>query len=177
MLYRDGRPLIHRKQTAAEDPRRSFMNPPAASQRTLVKPTSQGLRELIGFNGPPQAKLDQAKNFVGINPKDLTEKLNKLKREREIQGNPDMLVHHAHERLGSRFPAMEEDDGQSILDQHVSRVFSPGNNNSPGTISPKHLNKLHHRSNEMTTSMPEFGKVHNSKLFSCFKFRNNAMIL
>lgn len=57
------------------------------------------------------------------------------------------------------FPAVEDDD-QSILDQHVSRVFSPYL--SPGTISPKHLHRFHHRSNEMSTSMPDFGKRTNN---------------
>lgn len=49
-----------------------------------------------------------------------------------------------------------EDDSQAILDDHVSRVFSP--HLSPGTASPKHIQRHQHRSSEMIHSMPDFGE-------------------
>lgn len=47
-------------------------------------------------------------------------------------------------------------DVQSILDHHVSSVFSP--RHTPGSTSPKNLHRSHHRSNEMSSSVPDFGK-------------------
>lgn len=174
MFHRDGRQYIHRKLTAAEDPRKNFINPPAASHRTTaIKPISQGLRETAVMNGFSQGRLAQANSYK-LDTDTLFAKLNTVKHEQDIQESQDNLFRQVHDKLEKSkeqrvFPAMEEDDGQSILDQHVSRVFSPNQNNSPGTISPKHLSRLQHRNNEMTTSMPEFGKFQNFFSFSCLK--------
>lgn len=130
------------------------MNPPIASHKTPIRPLAQGLREAVEPNGPSQARLEQAKHQ--LDPNVLFAKLDKLKREEEKKEMVNLKFNrHLTEKLGE----LEEDDGQAILDEHVSRVFSPNNNLSPGTISPRHLNRHQHRSNQMTTSMPEFGKT------------------
>lgn len=58
-------------------------------------------------------------------------------------------------------------DVQSILDHHVSSVFSP--RHTPGSTSPKNLQRSHHRSNEMSSSVPDFGKIKQQQLI-CFFF-------
>lgn len=64
-----------------------------------------------------------------------------------------------NERIEKRLRGLPsvEDENQSILDQHVSRVFSP--QFSPGTTSPKYLHRFRHHPNEMSTSMPDFSKL------------------
>lgn len=161
-LNRDGRPYMHRKPTAAEDYRKTHMNPPVASHKTPIRPLSQGLRETIELNGTSQKRLEEARYKLDANV--LFEKLNEVKRkiERdEMDNNKSNMDKNKFSRclVEKLQREVEEDDGQSILDEHVSRVFSPNNANSPGTISPRHLNRLQHRSNQMTASMPEFGKM------------------
>lgn len=64
-----------------------------------------------------------------------------------------------------KFPQLNEDNDQDILDQHVSRVFSP--HLSPGTISPcqmvasRPLPPLPHRALEPTTEISSTtGKIY-----------------
>lgn len=138
------------------------MNPPV-SQPTIAafKPGSAFVpKEPVGKVS--NARLSSANNSA-INASELFQKLNALKREQEDQEKQERFSRSLADKLTSAqprvFAAMEDqlDDDQSILDQHVSRVFSPYL--SPGTISPKHLHKYHHRHNEMSTSMPDFGKL------------------
>lgn len=159
---RDGKAFFPRKPTAAEDYRRTYLNPTVLSQNTLLKPIAQGLKDST------QPDVSQGENKS--KPLDaglLCRKLSALKQEQDKQ---ERFNRHLADKLTSAqprvFPAVEEDD-QSILDQHVSRVFSPYL--SPGTISPKHLQR-YHRSHEMSTSMPEFGtqtSTHINMLLQC----------
>lgn len=131
------------------------MNPPVASHRTAVRPLAQGLKESIG-------PISKSKLEIASQPLDtvvLCQKLNELKQKQEEEEKQDRFTRSLSDKLSSAQPRAfptEDDDDQSILDQHMARVFSPYL--SPGTISPKHLHRYQHRSNEMSTSMPDFGK-------------------
>lgn len=141
--YRDGKPYLHRKPTHAEDFRRSYLNPP--SQQLAIKATNEIAMKEPGML--PNERLANAKNFA-VDPNELFKRLNTLKRNRDL--DQEKFNRSLTDKLTSL------DDDQTILDQHVSRVFSPYL--SPGTISPGHLQKYQNRHNEMSSSMPDFGK-------------------
>lgn len=69
-----------------------------------------------------------------------------------------------NEKLNKLFNAQSrgDADSQTILDLHVSSVFSP--RHTPGTTSPRNLPRPHQRSNEMSSSVPDFGKYFMRKL-------------
>lgn len=154
---------MYRKMTSAENYRKCHVNPPVLSQKTLIKPLSQGSKEMSDtMHSTQKSHADKSKCQLAnyLDPQVLCEKLDALKKEMETLEVQDLRFSRSlSDKLSLAqprvFPAVEDDD-QSILDQHVSRVFSPYL--SPGTISPKHLHRFHHRTNEMSTSMPEFGK-------------------
>lgn len=178
--HRDGKPYFHRKPSAAEDYQRCYVNPPIASQRTfLVKSLSQGLKESV--EPLPKSRIEKASITLEENKNYLLMRLNHLKREQEDKERQEQFNLVLKDKLSSpnlkshpkMFPdtllktSIVEDETQSILDDHVSRVFSP--QFSPGTASPRHLQRHHqHRSNEMSTSMPDFGM--NKILFFFFYF-------
>lgn len=113
--------------------------------------------------GPSESRLEQAAK--PFNPMELCAKLMELKQ----QQTDKPLFQHERVRaeqfsrsLNERVERLRglpsvEDENQSILDQHVSRVFSP--QFSPGTTSPKYLHRFRHHPNEMSTSMPDFSKL------------------
>lgn len=177
-VHRDGKPYFHRKPTAAENYRKSFVNPPITSQKTALKPFSQGLKASI----QPAMKSHADKTSYKLDAEILFQKLDALKSEMENVEKQERFSQSLSAKLNSAqprvFPAVEDDD-QSILDQHVSRVFSPFL--SPGTISPNHLHRYHHRPNEMSTSMPDFGKTMKPtfkiRLFNDFNFFHQLLKL
>lgn len=185
-FIRDGKPYFPRRPTAAENYRKCYINPSVQSQRTALKPFAQGLREAVqpparplaqGLREavPPPARPLANRPAFELNPDVLTVKLNALKQEMENVVKQERFSQSLSDKLSSAqprvFPAVEDDD-QSILDQHVSRVFSPYL--SPGTISPKILQRYHHRANEMSTSMPDFGKIIKQLSSSVFQITSIA---
>lgn len=163
-IFRDGKPYFHRKPTDY-----SYVNPNVASQRTIVKPLSQGLKESI--EPLPKSRMEKASFALDSNKDYLLMRLNDLKREQENAEKQEQFNRVLKDRLSApqfkthpkMFPetllktSIVEDDDQSILDQHVSRVFSPLI--SPGTASPRQLQRhQQHRNSEMSSSMPDFGK-------------------
>lgn len=115
--------------------------------------------------------MEQASLALDKNQEYFLMRLNEIARERENEERQEQFNRALKDRLTSpqfktqpkMFPetllktSIIEDDDQSILDQHVSRVFSP--HLSPGTASPRQLQRhQQHRNNEMSTSMPDFGK-------------------
>ncbi|XP_031626193.1 axin-like isoform X2 [Contarinia nasturtii] len=131
----DGKPYIHRKPMQHEDFRK-YVNP--QSQKVALKPLSHGMKETVG--PPSKSRLEQAAHKLDTSL--LCEKLNKLKRDQERECQ--QLTQHVNKKLTAQprlFSAVEEDD-QSILDHHVSMVFSPIM--SPGTSSPGNLHRSMH---------------------------------
>lgn len=130
------------------------MNPANASHKTAVKPRTemaQGLRETVA--PVSNEKLEQASQPLDAGL--LCHKLNLVLKQIEKNEKQEKFNRSLSDKL-SVLPHMEEDD-QSILDLHMERVFSPYS--TPGNISPKHLNsRYHHRSSEMSTPIPDFGK-------------------
>lgn len=179
---------MHRRPTPAEDYRKAHMNPQMPSQKTLIKPLNQGLKE----HADPSSKSKIESSPYPVDANALFKCLERLKREqdREIneESNKDHFLHKLSTTLETaakpRVPAAAAtaqpdvqdhlfrslskilnsrgDDCQSILDQHVSSVFSP--RHTPGSTSPKNLHRTHHRSNEMSSSVPDFGKIKQQKL-------------
>lgn len=141
------------------------MNPPTTSQRTVVKPRtdllssqSSSLKEAI----EPLSKSRAGKSTYTLDFKLLYDKLCALKRHQdESERSDSQFTQCLNDKLSSAQAQARvlpiEDDDQAILDQHVSRVFSPYL--SPGNASPKHLHRYQQRANEMSTSMPNFGKT------------------
>lgn len=135
------------------------MNPQIASHKTAVRPLVQGLKGSV--DPVSNSKLAEAKKK--LDPNELCEKLNELLKKQEKGGKEERFTRDLNDKLSTAKPRElppSEDDDQAILDDHVKRVFSPYL--SPGTISPKHFQRYHHhhhhRSNEMSTSTPDFGK-------------------
>lgn len=152
MKHRDGKPFMHRRLTAAEDYRSCHINP-ATKTENVVRPLAQGPRAQV----EPISKIRLETALKSLDAKLLCEKLIRLKKEMDKPEKADKFSRSLSDKLSlaQPRPLPVEDDDQSILDKHVSRVFSPII--SPGTVSPKHLQRNHHRSNEMSTSMPDFG--------------------
>ncbi|XP_055311072.1 axin [Sitodiplosis mosellana] len=151
---KDGKPYFHRRPMPIEDMRKC-MNGPIASHKTAVYPLAQGSKERTKTPPPiSKSKMEQASH--PLDAAELCKKLTALKEELDKKG--ERLHRILSDKLQSaqprEFPLVEEDD-QSILDHHVSRVFSPGDS-TPGNESPRHLQKNHHRSNEMSSSTPDF---------------------
>lgn len=171
---------MHRRQTPAEDYRKAHMNPQVLSQKSLIKPLNQGLKE----SDEPVSKTPSRASYP-IDPKELFKKLQNYKREQEKQLENKQFAQNLNSKLNSAQPRLAADaqpdgsekeqyirslsnainsrlprgdvDVQSILDQHVSSVFSP--RHTPGSTSPKNLQRSHYRSNEMSSSVPDFGKI------------------
>lgn len=123
------------------------MNPNAEATQTVINPV-------------PRSRLMKASNTSQLDPKqfhnELTLKLEKVKEEREAKDHLERTLNamdpsrskssttlsmpsQAQQKaltaaIFKKFSQPNEDDDQDILDQHVSRVFSP--HLSPGTISP-----------------------------------------
>lgn len=155
-MNRDGRPYMHRRPVTSEM-MHACMNPPLASHKTAVRPLAQASKERSRTPDPvSNSKLKQAS--TPLNAEELFLRLTALKNN---QDEGERLHRQLSDKLSSAqprvFPPIDDDD-QSILDHHVSRVFSPGES-TPGNESPRHLHKNHHRSNEMSTSMPDFGEL------------------
>lgn len=144
---------MHRKPTPAEDYRKAHLNPQVSSQKTAIKPLSQGLKKSVQ---PILASKATDGTSYSLNYNELLEKLNVLKKEQDDQQEKQNFIHILSTKLNSAEPRVDDVDDQSILDQHVSSVFSP--RHTPGTTSPKHLQRQTYRTNEMSTSMPDFGK-------------------
>lgn len=171
-INRDGKPYIHRKPTLAEDYRTAHVNSSIASQRSIIKPTSQGISKL---------RMEAAGKPLDFN--ELFRKLEEAKRETDKKVNHEMIIcklkelntNKSHSAAQPRMiadvrdkkqiiqnlsnllnPTQSHDDSQSILDHHVSSVFSP--RHTPGSTSPKNLQRPYQRSNEMSSSVPDFGK-------------------
>lgn len=184
---------MHRRPTPAEDYRKAHLNPQASSQKTLIKPLIQGLKESI----EPISKTRMECASYPIDPKLLYKRLEQVKREQDkeleidqfkrsfstklhnqaVAGQPraaaaaaavvaqpddkEHFIRSLSNILNSGLPRPDV-DVQSILDHHVSSVFSP--RHTPGSTSPKNLQRSHHRSNEMSSSMPDFGKINSQNL-------------
>lgn len=175
---------MHRKPTPAEDYRKAHLNPPTTSQKTLLKSISQGLKESV----EPISKSRMESSPYPIDYKELYKKLEHLKREQDkelqehflsnLSNNLSSKLHSAaqprmltdvREKLSNILNSTQlrgDVDCQSILDLHVSSVFSP--RHTPGTTSPKNLPRPHQRSNEMSSSVPDFGKRNRQKNYQLF---------
>lgn len=149
--------------TYAEDIRTARINPPNASQKTPLKPFSQGRGGIVAPGPLSNDRLNKASHE--LDPELLTKKLldylreeksKREKQEEEVFFSKQLDASSLNDKLSSARPRepIEEDD-QSILDDHVSRAIP-----SPGTISPRHLkhNRYQHRSNGMSTTMPDSGE-------------------
>lgn len=153
-INRDGKPYIHRRPLPPEA-MHACMNPAIASHRTAVRPLAQASKERIRTPEPmSNSKLIQAS--TPLDAAILFQKLAELKNNLEGESLHRILSDKLSSAQPRELPPIEDDD-QSILDHHVSRVFSP--NATPGNESPRHLHKNHHRSNEMSNSMPDFGEL------------------
>lgn len=175
---------MHRRPTAAEDYRKAHVNPQTALQKTIIKPLNQGLKESV--EPISQARMENAR--YQLDAKVLYKKLEKVKHEQEKELEQKELNRAVNARLNSAAAqpravtaqdtvhmlrsisnllsseAPRDDvDCQSILDMHVSSVFSP--RHTPGTTSPKNMQRSHHRSNVMSTSVPDFGKIKRQRRF------------
>lgn len=181
-----------RRPTPAEDYRKAHINPPALSQKTLIKPLNQGLKESV----EPISKSRMESSYP-IDSKALFQKLEKVKRKQDNMEHfirslstklrsaaepraaaaPHQPVHD-QENLQHKIKNMltnTDVDEQSILDHHVSNVFSP--RHTPGSTSPKNLQQSHHRSNEMSSSVPDFGKQSTIRNFvHCFTSNFNLLV-
>lgn len=195
MLNRDGKSHLHRRLTSAEDYAACF-NGLVKSQMTPIKSLAQGLKGPV-IQPIPKSKIEQASR--SLNTVLLCEKLIALKEAQDKSEQVEKFNRSLNDKLNSaqprEFPPVEDSmyvDDQSILDQHVSRVFSP--QFSPGTMSPRHLQRYQHRPNEMSTSMPDFGKqianqidsnrlifmdflFHSSPIYAPFKINSGACIV
>lgn len=173
---------MHRKPTPAEDYRKAHLNPQVLSQKTLIKPLNQGLKESV----EPISKSKMESASYAIDHKLLYKKLECLKREQDKEVEKEHFIRSLSNKLNTAAqPRVIADvhqekehlirslsnilnaaqprgdvDVQSILDHHVSSVFSP--RHTPGSTSPKNLQRSHHRSNEMSSSVPDFGKLEKS---------------
>lgn len=196
---------MHRRPTPAEDYRKAHLNPQVMSQKSLIKPLNQGIKESV----EPLSKSRPECAPYPIDPKELFEKLEMLKRkqekekqEKEKEQQRELGKNNFIQELSSKLqsaqprttataaaaqPGVQDKeiiarsiinmlnsglprddvDVQSILDHHVSSVFSP--RHTPGSTSPKNLQRSHHRSNEMSSSVPDFGKIKRQTLI-CFSF-------
>lgn len=140
---------MHRIPTTVENYRRAIINPETPSLKTVFKPTIEGFKETV----EPLSKSRMEKASHELNPEVLTSKLNALKQQMEKKEYFDKAL---TDRLKTaQLQTQFEDDDQSILDQHITRVFSPYL--SPGSVSPRHVNRPHHRSSEMSSSLTDFG--------------------
>lgn len=175
--YRDGQPYMHRtKPNTSESINKAYLNTNEATNR-IVQPLT---RERIFSSMPIEPKT-----FCLL----LNEKLEKVKVERDNQERLENVLHEAetaddqpmgtksfasnvnagpqqvnHQAITTailrKISAIDLDNDQDILDQHVSRVFSPLVQ-SPGTASPRQAAAmtrpppLPHRTLD---SMPEFRK-------------------
>lgn len=142
---RDGQTYFHRKHPS-ESVRNNYINPLDQTTETLVEPIS---RSRLKSSKP----LDQ-KTFNEL----VSEKLERILEERErhdrldrslseiqsqeehlSRNRPNVAMSATHQKalteaILRKISQQTEDNDQDILDQHVSRVFSPLV--SPGTSSP-----------------------------------------
>lgn len=149
---------------AAEDHKRSFLNPSVSLSRTLVRPTQQGLKEKV--EPISRSRIEQS-SFTLVENKDyFIQKLLELQKKREKEEKSEQFNQILNDRLKIQtfkstqkmFPeAMMkpniEDDDESILDLHVSRVFSP-----PRESTSPHYHKPQHHRGEIGNSMPDFSE-------------------
>lgn len=122
------------------------MNPPIPHQKTVIRPLAQGLKGSV----EPVTKARFEKASQPLDPDLLTKKLLHVQQVREEQEQQEQFGRMVNDRLAQ----MDDTDDQSILDQHVSRVFSP--HRTPGTVSPGQLHRP--AMNEMSTSLSDFGE-------------------
>lgn len=145
------------------------MNPTIASQKTVVKPLSHTMKETNDLPESLRNPFSSKRMEDASKPFDrelLTKKLLELQKEQERKEQSQeqfgqLLKDKLTKPVQSQQPVMlraflqptfDEDD-QSILDHHVSRVFSPG------SVSPGQVHRPHqHRSSEMSSSLPDYGK-------------------
>lgn len=175
-INRDGKPFHPRRSTAAEDHKRSFLNPSVSLSRTLVRPTQQGLKEKV--EPLSRSRMEQSSFAIEKNQDYLVQKLLEVKKirdreemdERFDQNLKDRLKIQTFKSTQKMFPdAMMkpniEDDDESILDLHVSRVFSP-----PRESTSPHYHKPQHHRGEIGSSMPDFSEFSKRNPFPFYKW-------
>lgn len=157
---RDGKPYsTQRRHNIPEHLRHEYLNPPIPHQDTAVRPLAQGLNESVG--AIPRARIEMASK--PLDAKLLRDKLLKVKQEldqneklKEKIEEPEKLGRILNDRLAPM--ADTDEDTQQILDNHVSRVFSP--HRTPGTVSPSQLHRPANRCNQLSASLTDFSKFH-----------------
>lgn len=125
-----------------------FVNP--QSQSVAIKPLQHGIKGTIAMPSM-KSRLEQAAQE--LNTKELVEKLIEVKRDRDRkEKQQEQFSQNLNDKLSQHgMFVWDQEDDQSILDQHVSKVFSSGM--SPGTVSPGNLHR----------SMHDFGKLNGKK--------------
>lgn len=180
-VHRDGKPYLHRRHNTTEHFRRECMNPPIASQKTVIKPLSQTMKEPYDLSESVAHAFSLeriGKASKPLDPEILSGKLLLLQQEQEKKEQTDRMMSEKQEQIGRMLkerltksaqshpqpksstmltdllkPSNFDEDDQSILDHHVSRVFSPG------SVSPGQIHRPHqHRSSEMCSSLTDFGE-------------------
>lgn len=166
---------MHRNKTSTNDSmKRPFLND---SKKSIVEPVTRERMEA--------SKQMDPKKFCEILKKKLEEL--KVKRDKEerfqnalnevnadeppmcsktfvLNANAGQVNHQAiTSAILRKFSAIDLDNDQDILDQHVSRVFSPLVQ-SPGTSSPRQAAAISSRPpplpHRSIDPMPDFGKWH-----------------
>lgn len=120
------------------------MNPSIPQQNTVIKPLAQASKNTFG--SIQKSRLENAAK--PFDPDLLTRKLLEFQKSQDQHEKQEQFGRSLNDRLTQ----IDDLDGQSILDQHVSRVFSP--HQTPGTVSPGQFHRP--AMNEM--SPLDFGK-------------------
>lgn len=132
--------------------------------RTLVRPTLQGLKEKV--EPISRSRMEQSSLTLDKNKDLFIQKLLELQKIREREEKDEQFNQILNDRLKIQtfkstqkmFPDTMmkpniEDDDESILDLHVSRVFSP-----PRESTSPHYHKQQHHRGEIGSSMPDFSE-------------------
>lgn len=130
--------------------------------RTLVRPTQQGLKEKV--EPLSRSRMEQSSFILEEKWDQVIQKLMEVKKRQEREEMDEQFDQNLKDRLKIQtfkstqkiFPdAMMkpniEDDDESILDLHVSRVFSP-----PRESTSPHYHKPQHHRGEIGSFMPDF---------------------
>lgn len=141
-MFSDGRSHVQRRQNSLENRTIPYLNTYTDTNVACILPRTQ--RPEVALKKPKSTE-----EFV----QELRMKLETLRREREIERQ----LNHIDATNGSLRPPpipsknqinhgqlvadlkrfqLEEENDQSILDQHVSRVWADSPHRSPGTVSP-----------------------------------------
>lgn len=139
---------MHRRRNMPEQ----CINPSIAHQTTVVRPVTQDGRE--SFGDIPKARLEKASQ--PLDHELLSEKLKLLQKEQDEREKKQQHEHFSIGMLNDRLTQMDDFDNQAILDQHVSRVFSPIR--TPGTVSPGQPHRPTSRYTDMSASLTDFSK-------------------